>query len=66
MTRDVRSPRRETSGVRDARRQESETIGSFYVRRTDPPTLWQIDTGEGFHLADLMTDLDCPERQALG
>jgi|SoiMethySBSTD1v2_1073268.scaffolds.fasta_scaffold90619_2 hypothetical protein len=34
--------------LNDAMRQESETIGSFSVRWTDPPTLWQIETDESF------------------
>jgi hypothetical protein len=49
-----------------ATRQESETIGSFYVRWTDPPTLWEIETEEGFSLEDLMAELGRLELQALG
>ena len=50
----------------DATRTESETIGSFYVRWTDPPTLWEIETDEGFSLEDLMAELGRLELQALG
>jgi hypothetical protein len=52
-------------GLNDATRQESETIGSFYVRWTDPPTLWHIDTDEGFPLDDLMTEIGRLDLQAL-
>lgn len=53
-------------GLNDARRQESETIVTFYVCWTDPPTLWQIESDEGFPLDDLMTELGRLELQALG
>jgi hypothetical protein len=49
-----------------ATRQASETIGSFSVRWTDPPTLWEIDTNEGFSLEDLMHELGRLELSALG
>jgi hypothetical protein len=49
-----------------ATREASETIGSFYVRWTDPPTLWEIETDEGFSLEDLMAELGRLELQALG
>jgi hypothetical protein len=52
--------------LNDATRTESETIGSFYVRWTDPPTLWEIETDEGFSLDDLMAELGRLELQALG
>jgi hypothetical protein len=52
--------------LNDATRAESETIGSFYVRWTDPPTLWEIETDEGFALEDLMAELGRLELQALG
>jgi hypothetical protein len=52
--------------LNDATRAESETIGSFYVRWTDPPTLWEIETDEGFALEDLMAALGLLELQALG
>jgi hypothetical protein len=48
-----------------ATREESETIGAFYVRWTDPPTLWEIETDEGFTLEDLMAELGRLELQAL-
>lgn len=50
----------------DATRAESEIIGTFYVRWTDPPTLWEIETKEGFSLEDLMQELGRLELQALG
>jgi hypothetical protein len=46
--------------------EESEPIGSFYVGWTDPPTLWEIETDEGFSLEDLMQELGRLELQALG
>jgi len=49
-----------------ATRDESDPIGGFYVRWTDPPTLWQIDTEAGFTLEDVMAELGRLERQALG
>jgi hypothetical protein len=49
-----------------ATREESEIIGSFYVRWTDPPVLWQIETDEGFALEDLMQELGQLELKALG
>jgi hypothetical protein len=49
-----------------ATREESETIGSFYVRWTDPPVLWEIETDEGFSLEDLLQELGRLELQALG
>jgi hypothetical protein len=51
--------------LNDATREESEIIGSFYVRRTDPPTLWEIETDEGFSLEDLLQELARLEMQAL-
>jgi hypothetical protein len=49
-----------------ATREESETIGSFYVRWGDTPALWEIETDEGFSLEDLMGELGRLELQALG
>jgi hypothetical protein len=49
-----------------ATREASDTIGSFYVRWADPPTLWEIETDEGFSLEDLMAELGRLELQALG
>jgi hypothetical protein len=49
-----------------ATKEESEIVGSFYVRWTDPPTLWEIETDEGFSLEDLMAELGRLELQALG
>ena len=48
-----------------ATRDESDTIGSFYVRWTNPP-LYEIETDEGFSLEDLMAALGRLELQALG
>lgn len=45
--------------------EESETIGTFYVYWS-PPTLWEIETDEGFSLEDLMQELGRWELQALG
>jgi hypothetical protein len=52
--------------LNDATRMESETVGSFYVPWTDPPTLWEVETDEGFSLEDLMAELGRLELQALG
>jgi hypothetical protein len=52
--------------LNDATRAESETIGSFYARWTDPPVLWLIETDEGFSLDDLMQELGRLELEALG
>jgi hypothetical protein len=52
--------------LNDATRMESETIGSFYVRWTDPPILWEIETDEEFSLEDLMAELGRLELEALG
>jgi hypothetical protein len=49
-----------------ATKEASELLGTFYVRWTDPPTLWQIETDEGFGLADLMQELGRLELAALG
>src|SRR5688572_3792936 len=48
-----------------ATREESETIGTFYVHWA-PPTLWEIETDEGFTLEDLMQELGRWELEALG
>jgi hypothetical protein len=52
--------------LKPASRTASETIGTFYVRLTDPPTLWEIETDEGFSLEDLMAELGRLELHALG
>jgi hypothetical protein len=49
-----------------ATREESEILGTFYVRWTDPPTLWQIETEAGFALEDLLQALGRLELAALG
>jgi hypothetical protein len=49
----------------DATREESETIGTFYVH-WDPPVLWEIETDEGFALENLMQELGRLELGALG
>lgn len=48
-----------------ATRDESDTIGTFYVH-WEPPALWEIETDEGFALEDLMVALGRLELQALG
>jgi hypothetical protein len=48
-----------------ATREESETIGTFYVH-WDPTGLYEIETDEGFSLEDLMQELGRLELQALG
>jgi hypothetical protein len=48
-----------------ATREESETIGTFYVH-WEPPALYEIETDEGFSLEDLMQELGRLELQALG
>jgi hypothetical protein len=49
-----------------ATREESEIIGSLYVRWGDTPALWEIDTEEGFSLDDFMAALGRLELQVLG
>jgi hypothetical protein len=49
----------------DATREESDILGSFYVR-WDTPALWEIETEEGFSLEDLMIELGRLELRALG
>jgi hypothetical protein len=46
-------------------REESETIGTFYVP-WNPPVLFEIETDEGFRLDDLMQELGRLELRALG
>jgi hypothetical protein len=48
-----------------ATREESETIGTFYMH-WDPPALYEIETDEGFSLEDLMQELGRLELNALG
>jgi hypothetical protein len=52
--------------LHDATRTESEILGTFYVRWTDPPTLWLIETEAGFGLEDLLAALGRLELVALG
>jgi hypothetical protein len=52
--------------LNDATRAESETIGSFYFRWTDPPLLWEVEREEGCRLEDLMAELGRLGLQALG
>jgi hypothetical protein len=49
-----------------ATREESETIGTFYVHWAPTPKLYEIETDEGFSLEDLMQALGRLELQALG
>src|SRR5262245_17205872 len=51
--------------LNDATWAESETIGTFYFH-WEPPAMWEIETDEGFSLADLMAELGRLELQALG
>jgi hypothetical protein len=51
--------------VNDATREESETIGTFYVHSEPTPTLYEIETDEGFGLEDLMQALGRLELDAL-
>jgi hypothetical protein len=37
-----------------ATREESDTIGTFYVRWGGTPGLWEIETDDGFSLEDLL------------
>jgi hypothetical protein len=46
--------------------EESVIIGTFYGHWAPEPTLWQIETDEGFTLEDLMQELGRLELQALG
>lgn len=48
-----------------ATKEESETIGTFYVH-WEPPALWEIETDESFALDDLMQELGRLELAALG
>jgi hypothetical protein len=52
--------------LKEATREESETMGSFYVQWGDTPVLWAIDTDEGVTLEDLMQELGRLALQALG
>jgi hypothetical protein len=52
--------------LHDATRQESEILGTFYVRWGEAPVLYEIETDEGFALEDLMAELGRLELQALG
>ncbi len=47
-------------------KQQSETLGSFYVNWGDENRLWQIETDEGASLEDLLGELAILERKALG
>jgi hypothetical protein len=47
-------------------KEESETIGTFYVHWAPTPMLYQIETDEGFSLEDLRQELGRWELQALG
>jgi hypothetical protein len=49
-----------------ATREESEIIGSFYVRWGDTTMLWQIEADDGFSLEDLLQELGRLELQELG
>jgi hypothetical protein len=49
-----------------ATREESNVIGTFYVRWGDAPALWEIETDDGFSLEDLLAELGRLELQALG
>ena len=46
--------------------EESDTIGTFYVRWEDTRALWEIKTDEGVSLEDLMHELGRLELLALG
>jgi hypothetical protein len=61
----MRASRMSSTGVHPAPREESETIGTFYVH-WDPPALYEIETDEGFSLEDLMQELGRLELQTLG
>jgi hypothetical protein len=52
--------------LNDATRQESETIGTFYVHWAPTPKLFEIETDAGFSLGDLMQELGRLELAALG
>jgi hypothetical protein len=49
-----------------ATREESEILGTFYVRWADPPVLSAIECDEGFGLEDLLQELGRLELAALG
>jgi hypothetical protein len=49
-----------------ATKEESETLGTFYVHWAPTPRLYEIETDAGFSLEDLMQELGRLELQALG
>jgi hypothetical protein len=49
-----------------ATKEESDTIGTFYVHWAPTPMLYEIETDEGFTLDDLLQALGRWELQALG
>jgi hypothetical protein len=49
-----------------ATRDESDIIGTFYVRWAPAPMLYRIETDEGFSLEDLLQELGRLEQKALG
>jgi hypothetical protein len=51
--------------LNDATREESETVGTFYMH-WEPPALYEIETDEGFSLEDLMQARGRLELQAFG
>jgi len=46
--------------------EESETMGTFYFRWTEPNKLWQIECDEAFSPDDLFLELGALEEKALG
>jgi hypothetical protein len=49
-----------------ATREDSDTIGTFYVHWAPTPELYTIETDAGFALEDLLQELGRLELQALG
>jgi hypothetical protein len=50
----------------DATRQDSDTIGTFYVKWADENCIYRIECDAGFDLADLLYELAVLEDMALG
>ncbi len=55
-----------TTGLNEATRHDSETIGTFYVHWAEENCIYQIECDEGFALDDLLLELAMLELKALG
>lgn len=52
--------------LHEATKEDSDLLGTFYVRWGEAPVLWEIECEAGFDLEDLMGELGRLELQALG